>query len=75
LQQSNGDKKSMKIKMGFDRFKEVFERYSLKAYQHLFSWDLTEDEKELVALLQKEGMQRKKGERVFLLEKQWFLEW
>lgn len=41
----------------------------------MFSWDEEEEEKDLLALIEKEGIVRKKGDRVFVLDYKWWIEW
>lgn len=41
----------------------------------MFGWDLLSEEKELVTKLSKEGIVRRHGDKVFVLEYQWFREW
>lgn len=57
------------------RFAELFEGYNLASYQMLFSWSIGEEESNLVASIEREGIARKKGQTVYLLEYKWFLAW
>lgn len=57
------------------QFETIFENYNLQSYQILFSWNLAEEEKELVDYVSREGISRKKGDKVYLVEYQWFLSW